>query len=143
MAGCEYDFSSLPILTNCPGPNEQFLVGNAVGGIDSNGNYTVGYARRTWAGMLVCVFQSLNWIYTQFKIGVGSSPLTQGQSFLAINAPNYLSDSLSIFLNGNLLPRNDGTQISYTYSYISSQLLITFNQGAINGQQYTVIYANS
>jgi len=143
MAGCETDFSSLPILTGCPGNSELFLTSNAVGGLDQNGNYTVGYARRYWSDMLKCVLLGLQWVFTQFTVGQGGALIAQGSTVIVINAPNFIADTLQIFLGGVQLPRNDSTQVSYTYTYSGGNITITFNQAAINTQQYIIIYANS
>ena len=46
---CSTDYSSLPLLSGCPGDAETFLVGNAVGGTGAG-----RYARRTWADIKAC-----------------------------------------------------------------------------------------
>jgi hypothetical protein len=145
MAGCELDFSSLPILTGCPGNNETFLVGNAIGGLDVNGMPTVGYARRMWSDMLKCVLSGLTWFFSQSTVGQVGSVIADGSTQIVLSVPNFISDSLAIFLGGGMLPRNDNTQISYTYVYNSGTgvLTITFNQAAQDDQQYILVYALS
>lgn len=143
MAQCDLDFTALPILTGCPGASETFLVGNAVGGLDANGNYTVGYARRYWSDLQKCIVAGLTWFFQQFTVGQAGSLITQGSSVIIINQPLYLDSSLSILLNGNELPRNDNTQISYIYTFSGGNITIVFNQAAVNGQQYIIKYAIS
>ncbi len=53
---CSIEISTgLPILTSCPGNNEYVLFANAVGGLDANGGFTVGYGIRTWATIFACI----------------------------------------------------------------------------------------
>lgn len=143
MAACDLDFSALPILSLCPGPNELFLVSNAVGGLDQNGNYTTGYGRRYYSDIKACILQGMSYTFTQFTVGQPGALIAQGSSAIVINAPNYVNDSLTIFIGGVQLPRNDNSQLSYVYGYVAGQLAITFNQPAQNGQQYIIFYANS
>lgn len=147
MAGCELDFSSLPILTGCPGDSETFLVGNAVGGLDVNGMPTVGYARRMWGDMRKCAAQGLRFIFNQFKIGSGGSPMNDGDDTLIINlAPGsvILQQSVFITLGGPELPQEDDTQLSYGVVYNSAtQFTINFLAPVSNNQLYILHYAYS
>jgi len=93
--------------------------------------------------MLKCVLLGLQWVFTQFTVGQGGALIAQGSTVIVINAPNFIADTLQIFLGGVQLPRNDSTQVSYTYTYSGGNITITFNQAAINTQQYIIIYANS
>lgn len=143
---CTLDESALPILTGCPGPNELFVVGNAVGGIDANGNYTTGYARRSWSNIAACAVQAIKYFFNGFVIGQGGSPMNPGDTILTLNFSSLaitgiIIDSINISLDGGVLPRNDNTQISYTVAYSSTSVIITFNQGVQNTQQYIVSYA--
>lgn len=47
---CGVDYTSLPVLTGCPGDAETFLVGNAAGGRGAG-----KYALRLWADIKACV----------------------------------------------------------------------------------------
>jgi hypothetical protein len=139
MAACDIDFSALPILTGCPGDTELFLVGNAVGGLDSSGNYTVGYGRRYWGDMRKCILAGLVFVKNQFTVGFGG--MTAGSTVLVINTANILQDSIWISLDGTELPYNDPTRISYTTDYSNpTRVTITFNQGVSNLQEYIVHY---
>lgn len=56
---CTIDFSQLPLLTGCPGPNEYFIVGNAVRGLNANGDTgisTIGFGVRKWNDLVKCLF---------------------------------------------------------------------------------------
>lgn len=143
---CTLDESALPILAGCPGPNELIVVGNAVGGIDANGGYTVGYGRRTWSSLAACAVQAIKYFFDGFVIGQGGSPLNPGDTALTLNFSSLgvigiIEDSVNISLDGSVLPRNDNTQISYSVSYNSTSVIITFNQGVQTNQQYIVSYA--
>lgn len=142
---CTLDESALPILGGCPGPNELIVVGNAVGGIDANGNYTVGYGRRTWSSLAACAVQAIKYFFDGFVIGQGGSPMNPGNTVLTLNFSSLgitgiITDSINISLDGSVLPRNDNTQISYSIVYNSTSVVITFNQGVQNNQQYIVSY---
>lgn len=143
---CTIDESSLPILTGCPGINELIVVENAVGGLDANGMYTTGYARRYWKDLAACAVQAIRYFFDGFVIGQGGSPMNPGDITLTLNFSSLgitgiINDSINISLDGSVLPRNDNTQISYTISYNSTSVIITFNQGVQNNQQYIVSYA--
>lgn len=142
MAGCELDFSALPKLSGCPGDNEQFLVGNAVGGVDVNGMNTIGYAIRIWSDMRKCAVKGV--VFAADQLLVGTSGMNPGDTGYTINVPGILPDSVLITLGGVELPRNDNTQISYTVDYSNPlKAVVTFNQAAQSGQQYRVHYAYS
>jgi hypothetical protein len=137
---CTLDESALPILSGCPGPNELIVVGNAIGGIDANGMFTVGYGRRTIGSLITCFLNNLIFVYEQFKIGA-SGPINPGDVVLTINQTNVIQDSVFITFSGPELPRQDITQISYGISYTASGFSITFDQAVQIGQQYTLHYA--
>lgn len=145
MAGCELDFSSLPILTGCPGDSETFLVGNAVGGLDVNGMPTTGYARRLWSDMRICAAKSIKQVFLDFVIGKEGSPMNAGDSILIVTQANVIQDSVWISFDAQELPRNDNTQISYQLVYNGSTgFTVTFNQAVNNQQQYIIhfLYAS-
>jgi hypothetical protein len=137
---CTIDESALPILVGCPGPNELVVVGNAVGGLDQNGGYSVGYARRTIGSLITCFLQNLVFVPLQFTIGQAGSPMTAGQTILIINQVGLIQDSVQVILDGVVLDRNDNTQVSYEISYGSNSATITFNQACQNGQTYVITY---
>src|ERR1700734_523797 len=93
---CTIDESALPILAGCPGPNELVVVGNAVGGLDQNGNFTVGYGRRTMGSLISCFLSNLVFVPLQFTIGQPGSPMTAGQTILIITQPNIIQDSANL-----------------------------------------------
>lgn len=143
---CTLDESALPILLGCPGANELIVVENAVGGLDANGMMTVGYGRRYWAALAACAVQAIKYFFDGFVIGQGGSPMNAGDTILTLNFSSLvitgiISDSINISLDGSVLPRNDNTQISYTVAYNSTSVIITFNQGVQNTQQYILSYA--
>lgn len=143
---CTIDESSLPILTGCPGDNELIVVENAVGGLDANGMYTVGYARRYWKDLAACAVRAIKYFFNDFVVGNGGSPMNAGDTVLTLNFSSLsitgiIIDSINISLDSGVLPRNDNTQISYLVSYNSTSVVITFNQAVQNGQQYIVSYA--
>lgn len=139
---CTIDESALPILTGCPGPNELVVVANAVGGLDQNGNYTIGYGRRAIGSLITCFLQNLVFVPLQFTIGDVGSPMTAGQTVLSINQANIIQDSVNVILGGVVLDRDDDTQVSYTVSYIgNTSMTITFNQAVQAGQTYIIIYS--
>jgi hypothetical protein len=138
---CTIDESSLPILTGCPGPNELIVVANAVGGLDANGGYSVGYGRRTIGSLITCFLNNLVFVPLQFTIGQAGSPMTVGQTVLIITQPNIIQDSVNVFLNQGLLDRDDDTQVSYSLSYGTGNITITFNQAVSASQVYIITYA--
>lgn len=143
--GCTIDESALPILTGCPGPNELIVVGNAVGGLDQNGGFTTGYARRYYRDMMNCILQGVTFVPVQFIIGTGGSLLPPGGTTFTISQTNVIKDSIIFSLDGGLLDRDDSTQISYHLDYATdgSGFTITLNQGANNLQTYLLYYAHS
>lgn len=142
---CTIDESALPILTGCPGPNELVVVGNAVGGLDANGNYTVGYGRRTMGSLISCFLNNLIFVPLQFTIGQSGSPMIAGQTVLIITQANIVQDSIMVVLGGVVLDRNDSSQVSYIINYNPSlnQVTITFNSPVQNTQNYIITYAHA
>lgn len=143
---CTIDESSLPILTGCPGSNELIVVENAVGGLDANGMYTIGYARRYWKDLAACAVAAVKFMFQQFTVGQGGSPIAPGESVITLNFSSLgisgiLQDSVFITSGGPELPRSDNTQISYTVAYSSTQVVITFDTFVSNGNQFTIHYA--
>jgi hypothetical protein len=139
---CTIDESALPILTGCPGQNELVVVANAVGGLDANGNFTVGYGRRTIGSLISCFLSNLVFVPLQFTVGQPGSPMTSGQTVLIITQPNIIQDSVNVILGGTVLDRNDNSQISYGVSYtpLTNQVTITLNQAVSNGETYVINY---
>lgn len=141
MAGCELDFSALPILTGCPGDAETFLVGNAVGGLDVNGMPTIGYARRMWSDIKNCAAQAIEYVFLQFTPEQIGSPLPAGQTVMTVNQTGVLQDSVAVIMDGVVLDRNDVNTVSYTIIYGANSFTITLNQAAQNGETYVITYA--
>jgi hypothetical protein len=137
---CTIDESAVPILTGCPGPNELVVVGNAVGGLDQNGNQTIGYGRRTIGSLISCFLSNLSFVPLQFTIGQAGSPMTAGQTILIITQPNLIQDSIQVILGGQVMDRNDNAQVSYTVSYGTNNATITFNEGVQATQTYVITY---
>src|SRR5580693_2449364 len=138
---CTIDESALPILTGCPGPNELVVVGNAVGGLDQNGNFTVGYGRRTIGSLISCFISNLVFVPLQFTVGQPGSPMLAGQNILIINQAGLIQDSIQVILGGVVLDRNDISQVSYTCVYGANNVTITLNQNVSNGETYVITYA--
>jgi hypothetical protein len=143
---CTIDESALPILTGCPGSNELIVVENAIGGLDASGMLTIGYARRYWRDLANCAVAAIQYVFNDFIIGNSGAPINPGSVTLNLNYSSLgitgiILDSINIALGGNVLPRGDNTQISYTVIYNSTGVVITFNQGVITGQQYILSYA--
>lgn len=139
MAGCDIDFQALPKLSGCPGDNEQFLVGNAIGGLDASGGLTTGYAIRIWKDIRQCALKGI--VFTKLQFYVGTSQMNGGDTVLTINVANILVDSVFITLDGPEIPYNDPLEVSYTTAYSASKVIITFNTGVSTNQQYIVHYA--
>lgn len=123
---CTIDFSQLPLLAGCPGVNELFIVGNAVGGIDANGNHTVGFGVRKWSDIIKCIF------------GAGILTITGDEldgSMQYIN-PNMLT-SLVVYYNGVSRYLVEGTEWDYVTNGI--QILIP---GTNTPEDYFIIFPN-
>jgi hypothetical protein len=67
--------------------------------------------------------------------------MTVGQTVLIITRPNIIQDSVNVFLNQGLLDRDDDTQVSYSLSYGTGNVTITFNQAVSASQVYIITYA--
>jgi len=127
---CVIDESQLPILTGCPGDGELFMVGNAVGGLDANGGFTTGYARRSWASIRQC-------LATKF-FGDGIKTITGLQldgsnRFIDAN----MSTSLVVFYNGVSRYLVRGSEWDYVANGI--QILIP---GTFGSQDFFIIFPN-
>ncbi len=143
---CSIDESVLPFLTGCPGPNEWIVVGNAVGGLDMNGGQTIGYGRRLWSSFANCILANLAFMFNGFYIGqagdlIGVGGTTITLTYTALGITGILNDSVCLVLQGQVLPRNDSTQVSYSVSYNPTNVVITLNQQATVGQWYLLTYS--
>lgn len=143
---CQTDLAGLPLLSGCPADNEWLLVGNAVGGLDANGQYTIGYARRLWSDLRKCAVTSVKFKFTQFTIGQGGSLMNPGDTQLVLNygglgITGILQDSMFITLDASELPRTDTNVISYGIVYNLTNATINFDQGVANTQRYILHYA--
>lgn len=144
MAGCDNDSCSvelagLPLLAGCPADSEWILVGNAVGGSGKN-----GYARRRWSDIKSCAGGGMTFNKLQFEVGVTpSAPILDGSTDLVITVNNPVADSEIVVLDNSVLEPNLSDQISYTISYSTTEIIITFNQAVSNGQKYYIKYATT
>lgn len=123
---CAIDFSQLPVLTGCPGVNEYFIVGNAVGGLDANGNHTVGFGVRKWGDLLKCLF------------GDGINTIT-GDDLDGSNQyidPN-MSTKLVVYYNGVSRYLVENTEWEYVANGIKILIPATFGS-----QDYFIIFPN-
>jgi hypothetical protein len=136
MAGCTNElYNLIPTVATCPANTELVLFMNTPG-------VTGGYAARPWSLVRQCLLsQGLNFVPLQFTIGVGGSPMTAGETQLVITQTGIIEDSVSVVLDGGVLDRNDSTQISYTVSYASGSVTITFNQAVQDDQTYIIFYS--
>lgn len=134
---CTLDFTALPILSGCPGDNEQFLVGNATGGYNpTTGQYDLGYARRIFGDIKTCILSRLVFVPLQFTVGNMGAPIAAGQSQFTIPQVGVLQDSMFITLDGPELPRGLNDRISYGVAYNPTNVVITFDTPVNTGQTY-------
>jgi hypothetical protein len=133
---CSIEISTgLPILTSCPGNNEYMLFANAVGGLDVNGGFTVGYAIRTWATIFGCIQTRL----------FGEGGLTILGTDLDINNEYFNTDmptDILIFYNGLgrfLIYGSEWKYINNTDTSNGIKILIASTFGA---SDYFTILAN-
>lgn len=143
---CQTDLAGLPLLSGCPADNEWFLVGNAIGGQDINGQFTIGYARRLWGDLRKCAVASIKFKFTQFTIGQSGSLMNPGDTQLILNFSNLgisgiLKDSVFITLDASELARELTDRISYGVVYNSADVTINFDAGVANNQTYILHYA--
>lgn len=143
---CTLDESALPILTGCPGDNELIVVENAIGGLDANGMLTTGYARRYWKDLKNCAVAAVKFMFQQFVVGQGGSPIAAGGSvitltYASLGINSIITDSVFITNSGTELPRADNTQVSYTVAYTQTNVVVTLNQPVSNGNQFILHYA--
>lgn len=77
--------------------------------------------------------------YIDFTIGASGSLMNAGDVTLVLNYTSVLSSSVSIALDGTDLPAGTFTdRIAFNAVYTSNNVTITFNQGAINSQVYSI-----
>lgn len=143
---CQTDLAGLPLLSGCPADNEWFLVGNAVGGLDINGQFTIGYARRLWGDIRKCAVSSIKFKFTEFIIGQSGSLMNPGDTQLVLNFASLgitgiLQDSVFITLDASELPREYTDRLSYGLVYNPTNVTINFEAGVANGQSYVIHYA--
>jgi hypothetical protein len=136
MAGCTNElYNLIPTVNTCPADTELVLFMNTLG-------VTGGYAARPWSLVRQCLLsQGLTFVPLQFTIGVGGSPMAAGETQLVITQAGILQDSVNVILGGSVLDRDDSAQISYTLSYASGSVTITFNQAVEDNQTYVITYA--
>lgn len=135
---CTVELGNLPLLAGCPAGEEWFLVGNAVGGFGA-----MKYARRLYKDIKTCIVSGLGFLKLSFKIGAVGSPMVAGETSLIIMVDNPIKDSETVLLDNTPLEPNRADQISYSVSYSSTEIIITFNQAVQDGQNYYITYATS
>lgn len=146
---CQSDFASLPLLSGCPADTEWFLVGNAAGGLDANGNFglgTIGYARRLWGDLRKCAVATVKFMPLDFIIGQPGCPMSVGDvaltlTFSTLGITGILQDSVFITLGGTEMQREDTTELSYGVVYNPDNVVINFLAPVEGGQKYFVHYA--
>lgn len=75
----------------------------------------------------------------EFTIGAVGSLMNAGDVTLVLNYTSVLSSSVSIALDGADLPAGTFTdRIAFNAIYTSNNVTITFNQGAISNQVYSI-----
>lgn len=135
---CGVDYASLPLLAGCPANDETILVGNA-----ENGKGTGKYARRTYGDVKDCISSGITISFDKlnFTVGDTGAPIEEGDTDLIITVTNPIEDSEIVVLDNNFIVPDMTNQISYSISYSSTEIIITFNQAVINGQKYYIKYA--
>ncbi len=79
----------------------------------------------------------------QFEIGDVDSPMAEGDTELVVSATAVVEDSVQVFLDSAFLYRERIDRISYAVSYDANEFTITFNQGVINLQVYSIAYSQN
>lgn len=134
-AACSGELSTLaPTINTCPADTDLLLFVNVSG-------QQGGYAFRPWSVVKQCLLtQALGFGFLQSIVGQ-TGPIAAGQTVIPISVNNPIADSVTISLDGSVLDRNDGTQISYTVAYSPTGIIVTLNQGASNNTTYIITYA--
>lgn len=76
--------------------------------------------------------------FVQFRIGDVGAPMIAGETDLTLNYAGVVNPSIEITLDGTELPYGDNTQISYTVTYNTNNVVIVFNQGVQTDQLYMI-----
>lgn len=141
-SGCDenkggIDFSSLPLLAGCPGDNEILMVSGAVGGAGAG-----KFARRRYKDIKDCIAAgAITFVPLKFTIGEVGSPMVAGETALIITVSDAIVDSEFVVLDNTYIEPGETDTISYTSSFSTSEIIITFNQSVQNGQKYYIKYA--
>jgi hypothetical protein len=140
MAQCQTEVNGLPILTGCPADAELLLVMNSQAAGNNN-----GYGLRYVKDVRQCWLQSLVFTFLQFTVGQGGAPISAGESSFTVDIDLLIEDSVNVVNGGQVMDRDDSTQVSYIPAYDSEEgvLTITFNQAVQNGQTYILTYAKA
>ncbi len=124
--GCGISYSSLPVLSGCPGDNETFLVGNAIGGTGP-GKYGV----RKWSDIKVCISASAKPPLIGVVDGGGEDdPVSGGDTFQSdkfIGLGSTNAGKVLIFID-NIPQTNFGTNISFILDNVTGLLDISPNK---------------
>lgn len=75
-------------------------------------------------------------IFNQFIVGSGG--MVEGDTVFVLNYTNIIQNSVSVWLDGSLLPNNLLDQISCSITYTPFNATITFNQPVFDGQLYDI-----
>lgn len=76
-------------------------------------------------------------IIEQFEVGVVGAP-TQDTTVYELTYSNIITNTLTISVDGTVLPLDRDDRLSYTVVYSSTKATITFNQGMQDGQVYLI-----
>lgn len=81
----------------------------------------------------------------QFEIGNSNTnpPINVGDTVLTIEETDVIENSVNVMVDSVPLEESDNTQLSYSVVYALNQIVITFNQGATDGQKYKITYAKN
>ncbi len=79
----------------------------------------------------------------EFEIGDIDAPMIEGQTVLVVSAESVARYSVQIFMDGAFMYKDRSDQISYSISYSTNSFTLTFNQGVINSQLYSIAYAQN
>ncbi len=79
----------------------------------------------------------------RFTVGEGGALMVEGDTVLIITDAKVKTESIHVVVNTQTLDEGVPDELSYTVVYNLNNIVITFNQGAENGQKYTISYAKT
>jgi len=131
MASCEKDIrDAANTATDCPADTDLVLF------VPQSGASVF----RTWAKVKECLGGGVSF-GEPLNVYVGSVDYPDPFTVFDITVTAPKEHSLSVFLDGVYIPNDVEGQISYTPSYQSDKIEVTFNQETKIGQLYTFRYA--